>query len=91
MKIYRVDTGWVVADDGGWLPGVYATWEDAATAVRDAASTPPGRYTVEGLLRPEYDIDRPRQVLSCRDCGGALVVDTATHDRWHATQNRDET
>lgn len=36
IRIYPVEGGWVVADDAGWLPGVYETPEAAEKAAMDA-------------------------------------------------------
>ena len=33
MEIYEVEDGYVVADEGGWLPGVYATRHAAHRAL----------------------------------------------------------
>ena len=37
MRLYQVDDGWVVADEGGWLPGLYVTGEAAEKAVHVAS------------------------------------------------------
>lgn len=35
IRTYPVDSGYVVADNGGWIPGLYTTREAAVEAARN--------------------------------------------------------
>lgn len=41
IRVYRQGGEFVVADGGGWVPGVYATFEDAVEAAREIGKVRP--------------------------------------------------
>jgi hypothetical protein len=46
-QVYPTEYGWVASDDAGWLPGIYATEEEARAAVNQEQRVI--RYEIENL------------------------------------------
>lgn len=78
-RIYPVDGGYVVADDGGWVPGLYATEEEAAQAAAGMAA--PG-FERPRLLPSRATLDKLLAAQARMVDGWAESTGQARNDLW---------